>query len=129
MTVEMESRKTPLQTEFQFILPKGYVDEGIVHREGVMRLATAADEISPLRDPRVKSNPAFLSCIVLARTIQRIGDIESVTTNVIENLFASDLAFLQAFYKQINSAGNSNIHTKCPKCETQFETELAIPDG
>src|SRR5690349_12448264 len=91
------------QTEVDFTLPKGYVDgEGVLHREGVMRLATAADEILPLRDPRVQQNPAYLTIIVLARVVTRLGSLPSINTKVIEDLFASDLGYLQVLYEQLN---------------------------
>lgn len=91
------------QTEVEFTLPKGYVDdEGVLHREGVMRLATAADEILPLKDPRVQQNPAYLTVIVLARVITRLGSLPSINTTVVEGLFASDLGHLQALYEQLN---------------------------
>jgi len=119
-----------LQTEFEFRLPKGYVDpEGTLHQEGVMKLATAADEILPLRDPRVKSNPAYLSCIVLSRTITRLGTIQNITPTIIENMFASDMGFLQSFYKNVNGNGSSSVVSVCPKCETKFETEVGTPGG
>ncbi|WP_210243937.1 hypothetical protein FJN17_08015 [Bradyrhizobium symbiodeficiens] len=93
------------QTEVEFTLPKGYLDQtGILHSRGVMRLATAADEILPLRDPRVQQNEAYLAIIVLARVITRLGDLASVDTRVIEGLFASDLDYLQRLYERINSA-------------------------
>jgi len=93
------------QTEVEFTLPKGYVDgEGSLHREGVMRLATAADEILPLRDPRVQANPAYFTVIVLARVITRLGSLPDIYTKIIEGLFASDLNHLQALYERINSA-------------------------
>lgn len=92
-----------MQTEFEFTLPKGYLDEaGIVHRKGVMRLATAMDEIVPLRDPRVKSNPAYATVMILARVILRLGALEEVTSRVVEGFFACDLNYLQLFYRQIN---------------------------
>ena len=91
------------RTEYEFTLPKGLIDEeGTLHREGVMRLATAADEILPQRDPRVQANPAYLTVIVLSRVVTRIGGVSSVSTTTIENLFASDLAFLQGLYNRIN---------------------------
>lgn len=90
-------------TEFEFTLPKGYLDaEGNLHRKGVMRLATAIDEISPLRDPRVKSNPAYSTIIILARTITRLGALAEITPTVVEGFFAEDLNYLQNFYRQIN---------------------------
>jgi hypothetical protein len=98
--------KSPLgfQTEVDFELPKGYVDEaGTLHRRGIMRLATAADEILPLRDPRVQQNEAYLAVIVLARVIIRLGTLQEIHTGVIEGLYASDLAYLQRLYEQLNS--------------------------
>ncbi|WP_411268791.1 hypothetical protein [Laspinema sp. D2d] len=92
-----------MQTEFEFTLPKGYLDsEGNLHRQGVMRLSRAIDEIAPLRDPRVKSNPAYATVIILSRVITRLGALEQVTPLAIENLFAVDLNYLQTFYRQIN---------------------------
>ncbi|MEM6403608.1 MAG: hypothetical protein AAF757_25860 [Cyanobacteria bacterium P01_D01_bin.116] len=90
-------------TEFEFTLPKGYLDsEGNLHRKGVMRLSTAIDEISPLRDPRVKSNPAYATIIILARVINCLGAVSEITPAIIENLFSQDLEYLQNFYRQIN---------------------------
>ena len=92
-----------LQTEFEFTLPKGYLDEdGNVHRKGVMRLATAMDEIVPLRDPRVKSNPAYATVMILSRVITKLGALEDVSPAVVEGFFACDLSYLQKFYRQIN---------------------------
>ncbi len=92
-----------IQTEFEFTLPKGYVDgDGNLHRKGVMRLSRAIDEIVPMRDPRVKSNPAYATVIILARVITKLGGLEEISSMVIENLFASDLSYLQKFYRQIN---------------------------
>jgi len=93
------------QTETEFELPKGYVDEsGVLHRRGTMRLATAADEILPLRDPRVQQNEAYLAVIVLARVITRLGSLPDVHTGVIEGLYASDLAYLQELYERFNGS-------------------------
>ncbi|HEX9965026.1 MAG TPA: hypothetical protein VGB04_08580 [Allosphingosinicella sp.] len=93
------------QTEVEFTLPKGYLDgEGVLHREGVMRLATAADEILPLKDPRVQQNPAYLAIIVLARVVTRLGALPDVNTRVIEGLFALDLSYLQALYESLNGS-------------------------
>lgn len=98
-----------LQTEFEFTLPKGYLDnDGNVHRIGVMRLAKAMDEIIPLRDPRVKSNPAYATVIILSRVITRLGALEEVTPAVVENFFACDLSYLQSFYRQINELEEGN---------------------
>ena len=91
------------QTEVEFTLPKGYLDgNGVLHCDGVMRLATAADEILPLKDPRVQANPAYLTVIVLSRVISRLGTVPDVNTKLIEGLFASDLSYLQALYERIN---------------------------
>lgn len=119
-----------LQTEFPFTLPMGYVDaEGNLHKEGVMRLATAFDEIAPLKDPRVQNNPAYLLVILLARVITRLGALEVVNPKVIEGLFAADLAYLQDFYRRINENGHNRLQTQCPHCEQQFEVEINSPGG
>lgn len=113
------------QTEFEFTLPKGYVDdEGNLHRQGMMRLATAADEILPQKDPRVQNNSAYLSVILLSRVIGKLGSLPSVNPAVIEKLFASDLAFLQTLYQQINGDGIAHVKATCPKCEHRFEVEV-----
>lgn len=98
-----------IQTEFELTLPKGYLDEtGNLHRKGVMRLATAIDEIVPLRDPRVKSNPAYATVIILARVITKLGALEEVSPQVVEGFFACDLSYLQKFYRQINELEELN---------------------
>ncbi len=98
-----------IQTEIEFILPRGYVDtDGVLHREGRMRLATAADEILPLKDPRVKQNPAYLAIIVLSRVITRLGAVPDTNTKVIEGLFAADLNYLQDLYERFNADGDAD---------------------
>lgn len=92
-----------LQMEFAFELPKGYLDsDGNLHRKGIMRLAKAIDEIVPMRDPRVQSNPAYATVIILSRVITRLGALGAVSPLVIEGLFACDLDYLQTFYRHIN---------------------------
>jgi hypothetical protein len=119
-----------LQTEFPFTLPRGYVDaEGNLHREGVMRLATAYDEIAPMKDPRVQANPGYLVIILLSRVITRLGDLEHINPKVIEGLFSADLAFLQDFYRRINENGHSHLTVTCPHCEAEFEVEVNGPGG
>lgn len=110
------------QTEFEFILPKGYVDiDGNLHRNGVMRLATAADEILPLKDPRVQQNPAYLTIILLSRVIVKLGSLQVINTKVVEDLFSTDMAYLQEFYRRINDTGSAGIKVSCPKCGNEFE--------
>lgn len=102
-----------IQTEFEFTLPKGYLDaDGNLHRKGVMRLSRAMDEIVPLRDPRVKSNPAYATVIILSRVIVRLGALEEVTPSVVEGFFACDLSYLQKFYRQINDLEQENAGLK-----------------
>nr|WP_197427825.1 hypothetical protein [Halogeometricum sp. CBA1124] len=115
-----------LQTEFEFTLPNGYVDdEGTLHRDGVMRLATAADEILPLKDPRVRSNEAYLSIILLARVTTKLGSLDNVNPHVVENLFVSDLAYLQDLYERVNLHGADAVETVCPDCGEEFDVEVS----
>ena len=115
-----------LQTEFEFTLPKGYIDKaGNLHRNGIMRLANAKDEILPLQDPRVQRNQAYLVIILLSRVITRLGEVKDINPGVIENLFSADLSYLQNFYNQINSNGGAVQKVVCPECEKQFEVELS----
>ncbi len=112
-------------TEFAFTLPIGYTDaEGATHTEGAMRLATAFDEIAPLKDPRVQSNPAYLLIILLSRVMTRLGTLEYINPKIVEGLYAADLAYLQDFYRRINESGHSRVRTQCPHCEQTFELEL-----
>jgi hypothetical protein len=121
---------TGLQTEFPFTLPRGYVDaEGNLHREGVMRLATAMDEIAPLRDPRVRQNQAYLVIILLSRVVTRLGTIEFVTPLEIEKLFTSDLAYLQRLYRQVNERGTSVVSVQCPECSADVEVDISSLGG
>ena len=114
-----------LQTEFPFTLPRGYVDsEGNLYTEGAMRLATAFDEIAPLKDPRVISNPGYLLIILLARVITRLGTLDHINPKVIEGLFAADIAYLQDLYTRINGTGHTRVRAQCPHCQQQFEVEL-----
>ena len=114
-----------LQTEFSFTLPRGYVDgEGDLHREGVMRLATAYDEIAPMKDPRVQANPGYLVIILLSRVITRLGDLPHINPKVVEGLFSADLAYLQDLYRRINENGHNRLGVTCPHCEGTFEVEL-----
>ncbi|WP_328667234.1 hypothetical protein OG905_09150 [Streptomyces sp. NBC_00322] len=113
------------RTEFPFTLPRGYVDgDGNVHREGVMRLATARDELIPLKDQRVQENPAYLSVVLLGRLIPRLGTLTDVHAGIVEGMFAADLAFLQRFYEKINTDGTSLATTVCPECRHEFQVDM-----
>jgi hypothetical protein len=118
------------QTEFEFTLPTGYVDQdGNLHREGVMRRSTAADEILPLKDPRVQANPTYLVVILLSRVITRLGSLPIINPKVVEGLFASDLSYLQDMYNQINGNGRQARPVICPHCQQKFEVELEYSGG
>src|SRR5437879_13520230 len=112
------------QTEFEFTLPKGYVEEeSSLHRNGVMRLATAADEILPLKDPRVQQNPAYLTVILLSRVITSLGSLPDINPRIVENLFASDLSYLQAFYQEMNGNGTAAMKISWLQCGNVFDVE------
>lgn len=115
-----------LMTEFPFVLPRGYVDTaGTVHRDGVMRLATARDELVPLRDDRVRENPAYLTVVLLGRVVTRIGTVTDVHAGTMENLFAADLAFLQDLYRRVNQEGHTRAGVACPECGHEFAVDVA----
>ena len=114
-----------MQTEFEFELPKGYVDQnGDLHKKGTMRLATAADEILPLRDPRVQQNSGYLTIILLSRVVTKLGTLSSINTRVIENLFTMDLAYLPDMYQRINLSETPHYQLSCPHCGQSFEVPL-----
>ena len=113
-----------LQTEFEFTLPRGYVDsQGTMHRVGRMRLARAIDEIAPQRDPTVRDNPAYLSIAILARVITGLGDLGEVNVKTVENMFTADLAYLQDFYRRINETGSAAREVTCPQCGATVQVE------
>ncbi len=120
-----------MQTEVEFTLPKGFVDAGgAVHREGRMRLATARDEIEPLREVEVRQNQAYLSILLLARTITRIGNVTEITPELVEGLFAADFDHLQRLYERINSDGEAVGVVSCPACAHEFEVDMTeVEDG
>jgi hypothetical protein len=120
-----------MQTEIEFTLPRGYVDAGgTVHREGRMRLATARDEIEPLREVEVRQNHAYLSVLLLTRTITRIGGVTEITPDLVENLFAADFDHLQRLYERINSNGEAVGVVSCPACAHEFEVDMTeVQDG
>lgn len=113
-----------MQTDFRFTLPRGYLDgEQELHRDGVMRLATANDEIAPMKDPRVQSNPGYLAVILLSRVVTRLGTLDQVNPKVIEGLFSADFAFLEDLYRRVNAQGHNRIGVTCPECSAHFEAE------
>lgn len=115
-----------LKTEFDFELPMGYVDkDGNLHKKGTMRLATAMDEITILNDMRVQNNEVYVVIVLLARVITGLGSLTDVNTNVIENLFAADLTYMQEFYRQINEEGNTQREYVCPHCEKPFQLDIS----
>lgn len=118
----------PLRTEFEFELPRGYLDDsGVLHKRGVMRLATAKDELTLARDDRVRMNPAYMTVTLLARVITSLGTLadHEVHPGVVENFFASDLAFLQDMYRRINQEGHTRAAVTCPACEHEFTVDVA----
>lgn len=119
-----------IRTEHEFTLPVGYEDEdGTLHRDGVMRLSRAIDEIAPQAEARVQRNEAYLIVILLSRVVLRIGSVTQITPRVIEQLYARDLAYLQEFYNQINGTGTPRVPASCPRCELEFELELSGSGG
>ncbi len=118
-------------TEFGFTLPRGHVDpHGRLHRDGVMRLATARDEIEPLRDVQVRQNQAYLSVLLLARVVTRIGDVTDITPELVEGLYAADFDHLQRLYERVNADGEAVGAVTCPHCAQAFEVDLTdIEDG
>lgn len=122
----MAEQATGLRTEYPFTLPRGYVDEhGRMHRDGIMRLATARDELTTQADQRVRANPAYLTVLLLERTVTTLGDLPAVDTFVIESLFASDMAFLQDLYRRINADGHTEVAVSCPHCGNDFAVDVA----
>ena len=118
------------QTEYEFTLPCGYLDDdGTLHREGVMRRAMAADEILPLKDPRVVKNPAYLVVILLSRVVTRLGGVSPINPKVIESLYATDLAYLQNLYNEVNRLENGNDAVICPQCQHEFNMETSSMGG
>jgi len=115
-----------VRTEFSFTLPIGYVDEnGVSHRDGTMRLATARDEILPLRDPRVQDNEAYLTVLLLSRVITQLGTLPAINTGVIEGMFAADLAMLQDLYRRVNAEGHTRVAVACPACSHEFAVDVS----
>lgn len=118
------------RTDFEFVLPKGYVDrEGNLHRNGVMRLATAADEIYPLKDVRVQNWPAYLIVILLSRVVTKLGTVQEINPAVIEGLFSEDLAYLQDLYNRVNGLTPRTVTTQCTQCGHSYQLEVPLLGG
>lgn len=123
-----QASSTRFQTEIEFTLPKGYIDQtGVLHRYGSMRLATAADEILPLRDPRVQQNPAYLAVIVLSRVIMKLGALPDIDLKIIEGLFASDFDYLQRLYEKLNSSDEVDVAVTTGALATVDDSDPAVP--
>jgi hypothetical protein len=119
-----------LQTEFEFTLPRGYIDpDGNLHRHGIMRMATAMDEIAPLRHAQVQQNQAYLVIVLLSRVVTKLGDLSAIDTGVMENLFSADLAYLQTLYRRINEEGVTTVPVQCPECQAKFKVDLSSLGG
>lgn len=114
-----------METVYEFTLPRGYMDNtGQIHRNGKMRLATAGDEISATRDPRVLSNPSYLTIVILSKVVTELEGMETVSASMIERMFTADMAFLQDMYQRINDIEAPVIEAVCPDCGKCFEVPL-----
>src|SRR5262245_20440760 len=114
------------RTHVEFTLPVGYVDAaGVLHRDGVMRVATALDEVQPQQDARVQANQAYLSILLLGRVVIRLGSLSPVPTSVVEGLYSADFAYLQDLYMRLNDAPDLLAETRCPECGTEFAVDVA----
>lgn len=123
-------RKDTLESEFHFILPRGLIDtQNRVHRQGVMRLATAKDEIWTQKEPKVQENSAYAVLVMLSRVITRLGSLSSVSPNLLEGLTVIDLAYLREFYNRMNQQGNVHVPAQCPHCNNNFTVELQLAPG
>lgn len=131
LNIKKERKQTmAFQTEFSFVLPKGYMDSGgLLHKEGTMRLANAGDEILPLRDPRVQQNSAYLTVILLSRVITKLGSLPAVDTKIIENLYTMDLAYLQDLYQRINTMDVPSYQSICTHCGKEIEIPINFMDA
>jgi len=123
---ETAAETATLQTEFEFVLPNGFMDgTGTVHRRGVMRMATARDELVPLHDDRLRENSAYLTVVLLSRVITQLGSLTDIHPGIVENMFAADVAFLQEMYRRINQEGHTRVVARCPACQHEFSVDTA----
>ncbi|MCH5281434.1 MAG: phage tail assembly protein [Lachnospiraceae bacterium] len=117
------------QTEYFFTLPKGFVDrDGNVHRDGIMRMANARDEILPLCDPRVKQNPSYMAVILLSRVVTCLGNIAEIDTKIIEGLYTIDMVYLLSLYQKINTMVKPVYKGICPHCGEALEIPIDLVD-
>jgi hypothetical protein len=115
-----------MEPEFEFSLPHGYVDgNGRAQRHGRMRLATALDEIESVAHPKVEANEAYLPVVLLSRVVTQLGEFSDVTPAIIEGLYASDLAYLEDLYLQLNDYAGMMVRTQCPQCGHEFTMRIA----
>lgn len=118
------------QTEYEFVLPRGYLDKnGVLHREGTMRLANVGDEILPLKDPRVQQNPGYLAVVLLTRVVTALGSLPGVNTRVIESLYIKDFEYLQDLYQRINEMELPCYKTICPHCGEEIEAPINFTEA
>lgn len=119
------------RTEVSFTLPRGYVaGDGSVHQQGTMRVATALDEVESVAHPRVQDNEAYLPIVLLSRVVTRLGSLNTVTPQVVEGLFAADLAYLEDVYIQLNSYDGVVVQTRCPHCNGEYSLRIVpSPEG
>ena len=117
------------RTEYRFTLPTGYVAvDGTIHKQGWMREESMGDTVITQKHPAVRDNPAYLSVMLLARVVTKLGTVEYIDTKVIEGLFASDFAYLMEFYKRINTPAAATVEAICPKCGHRFAVEPPSPE-
>ncbi|MGF1521678.1 MAG: phage tail assembly protein [Leptolyngbyaceae cyanobacterium] len=121
------SKVDSLITQFDFMLPRGLLDEsGAVHRKGTMRLATAKDELVVDKDPRGKGSSTYQTLLMLSQVVTQLGTLTRVMPEQLEGLFTKDLAYLREFYNRINQTGSALIQTQCPQCNQAFDVELML---
>lgn len=111
-------RMRMMQVEVEFVLPHGLVDaSGQVHRHGRMRKATVMDEIEPHCHPLVAQYPGYAVVVLLARVLTQLGSLPQVTPQVVEGMFAGDVAYLEDLYEQLNSPVTAMVQATCPQCQ------------
>jgi hypothetical protein len=116
---------TTPETQFKFTLPCGFVEDSKVHKEGVMRLGTAGDEILPQKDPRVQSNPAYLRVIRLSRVVIKLGSLPDVNPRIVERLYSQDLHFLEGLYRSKTGGEELLFKTRCLNCKELVEVNIS----